>query len=288
MPLPVSETLTRRTAPEPWTLAGRTFAWGERTYVMGILNVTPDSFSDGGRVAPEAAIAHGLRLIAEGADVLDVGGESTRPGSTPVSAEEELSRILPVIRALAEHGAVLSVDTFKPEVAEKALAAGAAMINDITGLRNPEMLDVAARHQAPVIAMHMQGTPQTMQDDPRYDDVVREVRGMLVAAVLKARARGVKVMIDPGPGFGKTVEHNLELLRHLNELHVEGCPTLLATSRKGFIGKVLDLPVNERVEGTMATVALGVSQGVDMVRVHDVKEAVRTVRVADAIVRGRP
>jgi dihydropteroate synthase len=255
---------------------------------MGVVNVTPDSFSDGGRVEPAVAIAHAERLIAEGADVLDIGGESTRPGSAPVSAEEELSRILPVVRALADRGAVISVDTCKPEVADQALAAGAALINDITGLRDPEMLAVAARHHAPVIAMHMQGTPQTMQDDPRYDDVVAEVRAMLVDAVLRARAKGVKVMIDPGPGFGKTVEHNLTLLRHLDRLHVEGCPTLLATSRKGFIGKVLDLPVNERLEGSMATVALGVARGADMVRVHDVKEAVRTVRVADAIVRGRP
>lgn len=283
-----SETYPRLTRPAPWTLAGRNFAWGERTYVMGIVNVTPDSFSDGGRMDPALAIAHAERLLADGADVLDVGGESTRPGSMPVSADEELSRILPVVRALAARGAVISVDTCKPEVADQALRAGAALINDITGLRDPEMLEVAARHRAPAIAMHMRGTPRTMQDDPRYDDVVAEVRAVLVDAVLKARAKEVKVMIDPGPGFGKTVEHNLTLLRHLDRLHVEGCPTLLATSRKGFIGKVLDLPVHERLEGTMTTVALGVSQGADMVRVHDVKEAVRTVRVADAIVRGRP
>ncbi|MNR81312.1 Dihydropteroate synthase [compost metagenome] len=283
--MPLMEPRTRLSAPEPWTLKGRDFIWGARTYVMGIVNVTPDSFSDGGRVDPAAAIAHAERLLADGADLLDIGGESTRPGSVPVSAEEELARILPVIRALAARGAALSVDTFKPEVAAQALEAGADLINDISGLRDPEMLAVAARYGAPVIAMHMQGMPQTMQDDPRYDDVVSEVHAELVEAVRKARARGVKVMVDPGIGFGKTQEHNLTLLRHLDRLHVEGCPMLLGTSRKGFIGKLLDLPVNERVEGTMATVALGVSQGVDVVRVHDVKEAVRTVKVADAIAR---
>ncbi len=288
MPLLERETHPRLPIPEPWTLAGRSFVWGARTYVMGIVNVTPDSFSDGGRMDPEAAIAHAERLLAEGADILDLGGESTRPGSQPVSAEVELARLLPVIRALAERGAVISVDTFKPEVADRALEAGAAIINDISGLRDPAMLDVAVRHRAPVIAMHMQGTPQTMQDDPRYADVVAEVHAELAAAVRQARARGVAVMVDPGIGFGKTQEHNLTLLRHLDRLHVEGCPMLLGTSRKGFLGKILDLPVHERVEGTMATVALGVSQGVDVVRVHDVKEAVRTVRVADAIVRGRP
>jgi len=283
--MPLLEARSRQSAPEPWTLMGRRFVWGERTYVMGIVNVTPDSFSDGGRTAPEAAIAHAEQLLADGADMLDIGGESTRPGSLPVSADEELARILPVIRTLAARGIVLSVDTFKPEVAAQALEAGAAIINDISGLRDPAMLDVAARFGAPVIAMHMQGTPQTMQDDPRYDDVVSEVHRELEAAVRKARARGVAVMVDPGIGFGKTQEHNLTLLRHLDRLHVDGCPMLLGTSRKGFIGRLLDLPVDERVEGTMATVTLGVSQGVDVVRVHDVKEAVRTVRVADAIAR---
>lgn len=279
---------TRASAPEPWRLAGRDFVWGARTYVMGILNVTPDSFSDGGRLDPDAAIAHGLHLLQEGADLIDVGGESTRPGSEPVSVDVELERVIPVVRALAEAGAVISIDTCKPEVAEAAIRAGAALINDITGLRQPEMLDVAERLGAPVVAMHMQGMPRTMQRDPRYGDVVAEVHAELEAAARRARERGVKVMVDPGIGFGKTLEHNLALLRHLDQLHVPACPMLLGTSRKGFIGMLLDLPVQERVEGTMATVALGVSQGVDVMRVHDVREAVRTVRVADAIVRGRP
>lgn len=288
MPLVETETRATQPAPEPWRLKGRTLAWGERTYVMGIVNVTPDSFSDGGRLDPAAALAHARRLLAEGADVLDVGGESTRPGSTPVSADQELDRILPVIRALADQGALVSVDTCKPEVADAALAAGAAILNDITGLRQPAMLEVVRRHGAPAIAMHMQGEPRTMQDDPRYDDVVAEIHAELAAAAQRARAHGIPVMVDPGPGFGKTVEHNLTLLRHLDRLRVEGCPLLLATSRKGFIGKVLDLPVDQRVEGTMATLALGVAKGCDMVRVHDVEAAVRTVRMADAIVRGRP
>lgn len=273
----------------PWTLGKRTFAWGTRTFVMGILNVTPDSFSDGGaHEAFEAAVRHAERMLDEGADLLDIGGETTRPGAESVPLEIELARVLPIVRHLAAHtDAVLSVDTCKPEVAEAALAAGAHLINDVTGLRSPEMIRVLARAGAPAVAMHMQGTPQTMQLDPRYEDVVREVRAELAAAFARARAAGVtRVIVDPGFGFGKTLEHNLELMRHLSAFRELGGPLLVATSRKGFIGKILDLPVSERVEGTMATVTLAVAQGADMVRVHDVKEAVRTVRVADAVMRG--
>lgn len=285
MPLVESQTHSPLSAPEPWTLGGKRFAWGTRTFVMGIVNVTPDSFSDGGRVEAEAALEHAARLLADGADLLDVGGESTRPGSEPVAAEVEIARVLPVVRALAERGAVVSIDTCKPEVARAAIAAGAALINDITGLKQPEMLAVAREFGVPVVAMHMQGKPRTMQADPRYQDVVREVRSELEAAAERGREAGVRVMTDPGIGFGKTMEHNLTLLRELGRMRVAGCPLLLGTSRKGFLGAILDLPVGERVEGTMATVALGVAQGVDMVRVHDVREAVRTVRVADAILR---
>ncbi len=273
----------------PWTIGKRSFDWGTRTFVMGILNVTPDSFSDGGAHDQfERAIAHAERLLAEGADILDIGGETTRPGSEGVSLELELARVLPVVRHLAAHtDAVLSIDTSKPEVAEAALAAGAHLINDVTGLGSPEMLRVLEQAGAPAVAMHMQGTPATMQVDPRYDDVVREVRAALAQALETARAAGVaRVMVDPGIGFGKTQEHNLELMRHLAEFRALGAPLLVGTSRKGFIGKILDLPVDERVEGTMATVSLAVAQGADVVRVHDVKEAVRTVRVADAVVRG--
>lgn len=287
----MQQTLRLATLPglAPWTLGSRTFEWGTRTFVMGILNVTPDSFSDGGtHEGLPAAIAHAERLLAEGADILDIGGESTRPGSESVPVEVEIARVVPVVQYLAAHtDAVLSIDTCKPEVAAAALAAGAHLINDITGLCSPEMLRVLARTGAPAVAMHMQGTPRTMQAAPHYADVVQEVRAELAETLATARELGVeRVMVDPGIGFGKSVEHNLELLRHLAEFRMLGPPLLVGTSRKGFIGKILDLPVHERVEGTMATMALAVAQGADVVRVHDVKETVRTVRMADAIVRG--
>lgn len=287
----MQHTLRLATLPgiAPWTMGARTFAWGTRTFVMAILNVTPDSFSDGGEHALfPAAVAHAERLLAEGADILDVGGESTRPGSLAVPVAVEIERVVPVVRHLATHtDAVISVDTCKPEVAEAALAAGAHLVNDVMGLRAPEMRRVLARTGAPAVAMHMQGTPRTMQDAPTYGDVVAEVRAELAATLEAARAEGLgRVMVDPGIGFGKTLAHNLELMRHLGEFRRLGVPLLVGTSRKGFIGKVLDLPVTDRVEGTMATVSLAVAQGADVVRVHDVKEAVRTVRMADAVVRG--
>ncbi|MBO9540356.1 dihydropteroate synthase [bacterium] len=256
---------------------------------MGILNVTPDSFSDGGTHGTvEAALSHARRMLAEGADFIDVGGESTRPGAVPVSVEDECARVVPVIRALAaETDAALSIDTFKPEVALAALEAGAHLVNDISGLEQPAMRRAIARHKAAAVAMHMQGTPQTMQQAPHYDDVVREVRAYLEDKLVEAKAEGLdRVALDPGIGFGKTLEHNLALLRHLAVFKELGAPVLLGTSRKGFIGQLLDLPVDQRVEGTMATVALAVRDGVDIVRVHDVREAVRTVTIADAVVRG--
>lgn len=255
---------------------------------MGILNVTPDSFSDGGTHGTvEAALAHARRMLAEGADLIDLGGESTRPGAQPVSIEEECARVVPVIRALvAETDAAISIDTCKAEVALAAFEAGAHLVNDISGLESPAMRRAIARHKAAAIAMHMQGTPRTMQQAPRYDDVVTEVRAYLAARLAEARADGLdRVAVDPGIGFGKTQAHNLALLHHLADFATLGAPLLLGTSRKGFIGQILDLPVDQRVEGTMATVALAVRDGVDIVRVHDVKEAVRTVRVADAVVR---
>lgn len=270
-----------------WTIGPRRFDWGRRTYVMGIVNVTPDSFSDGGRhLDPRGAIAHAERLLSEGADLLDIGGESTRPGSEPVPADVELGRIIPIIKALSGC-TVISVDTTKPEVARAALEAGAHMINDVSGLRHPAMRSILREYAVPAIAMHMQGKPSTMQEDPRYDDVVAAVRDYLLRAVASAKVEGLEqVMIDPGIGFGKTLEHNLALLRQLGKLRVQGAPLVLGTSRKGFLGVLLDLPPAERIEGTMATVSLAIAEGVDMVRVHDVKEAVRTVKVADAIVRG--
>lgn len=258
---------------------------------MGVLNTTPDSFSDGGSCPDLAAyLAKARGMLAAGADLIDVGGESTRPGAVPISVEVELSRLIPVIRALAaETEAVISVDTSKPAVAAAAVQAGAHLINDVTGLRSPAMRQAIARLGVPAIAMHMQGTPDTMQHDPRYGDVVSDVRAALADSLHLAQGAGIdRVLIDPGIGFGKTLAHNLDLLRRLGELKYLGAPLMVGTSRKGFIGQVLDLPVDERIEGTMATVSLAIAQGADLVRVHDVLAAVRTARMADAIVRGTP
>ncbi|HVS14036.1 MAG TPA: dihydropteroate synthase [Thermoanaerobaculia bacterium] len=272
-------------------LLRHTLAQG-RTLVMGVLNVTPDSFSDGGRFATvEAAVEQARRLVAEGADLLDVGGESTRPGSAEVPAAEELRRILPVIERVrdltGEHGAVpISVDTAKPEVADAALGAGAAMVNDVTGL-GPEMLEVAARHRAAGIAMHMQGTPRTMQVAPRYDDVVAEVAAFLAERAAAAGEAGVEAVLDPGIGFGKTVEHNLELLRNLDRLVALGRPVLVGASRKAFLGTLSGAPVEERVEATAAAHTAAILAGAQVVRVHDVLAGRRAAAVADAIARAR-
>ena|GEM_PF-65452 len=265
---------------------------GRRTAVMGVLNVTPDSFSDGGlHLDPEAAVARARQMVTEGVDIIDVGGESTRPGARPVPAAEELERVLPVIERLAgEVVAPLSIDTYKADVAERALAAGAHLINDVSGLRfDPGIADVAAAHDAPLVLMHMRGTPQDMQLNPTYDDVVADILDFLDGAIARAVQAGVprdQLLVDPGIGFGKTLDHNLELLRELAAFGLTGCPVLLGPSRKSFIGRLLDLPPVERVEGTLAAVALGVQAGAAVVRVHDVEAARRTARVADAIVRG--
>lgn len=259
---------------------------------MGIVNVTPDSFSDGGRFLDhEQAIRHGLRLVEEGADVLDIGGESTRPDSVPVPLKEELRRIIPVVKALAARvRAAISVDTSKADVAREALEAGATMINDVTALRDPQMGRVIARATASVVLMHMRGTPQTMQRAPRYRDVVQDVRAFLAEAIRRAKAAGIRsgrMWIDPGLGFGKTVEHNLQLLRRLDALAGLGVPIVVGPSRKSFIGKVLDVEVSERLSGTLACVAAAVQQGARMVRVHDVKEIAQFLRMQDAIRRQR-
>ena len=275
----------------PLRVAGRTLDLGERTYVMGVLNVTPDSFSDGGRWAdPERAAARGREMRDRGADIIDVGGESTRPGAEPVPADEEARRVVPVVERLAgDPDAIISVDTSKAEVARRALDAGAHMINDVTGLTgDPEMARLAAERGVPVVVMHMRGTPRDMQDDPYYEDVVGEVIASLERSLELARAAGVdeeQVLVDPGIGFGKRLQDNLDLLRHLEELKVLGRPILVGTSRKSFIGAILDLPVEERLEGTAATVALGIAAGARVVRVHDVPEMVRVARMTDAIVR---
>ena len=267
--------------------------WGKRTYVMGIVNVTPDSFSgDGLGYDVEVALEQALRFQAEGADIIDVGGESTRPGSAPVDSDEEKRRVIPVIRLLASRLDIpISVDTYKHEVAREALAAGAAMINDVWGLKQDRaqalpseegLAALAAREGVPIILMHN-------QKDTSYTDLVPEVLASLRASLGQALEAGVSsenVILDPGLGFGKGPEHNLEILRRLGEFRALGLPILVGTSRKSTIGIVLDLPVEERLEGTAATVALAIAHGADIVRVHDVKAMTRVARMSDAIVRG--
>ncbi len=253
-----------------------TLALGDRPLVMGVLNVTPDSFSDGGLFdRPHRAIEQARRMAGEGADLIDVGAESTRPGATPVDLEDELERLLPVIEGIArlDLGAPLSVDTAKPEAADRALGAGAGMINDVSGA-GEAMLKVAARHGAPVVAMHMRGEPRTMQRAPRYDDVAGEIRGYLAGRVAAGRGFGVKVLVDPGIGFGKTLEHNLDLLANLHELRELGAPIVLGVSRKSFLDRLLDgVPVGERLAGTLAVNGwAAATDAVDILRVHDVRE----------------
>jgi len=263
-----------------------------RTHVMGILNVTPDSFSDGGLYAhTDKALAHAREMAAAGADILDIGGESTRPGARPLPEEEELHRIIPVIERLsAELTLPISVDTYKAKVAKKAFEAGASIVNDISGLRfSPDMARVAADFGAVVIIMHIKGTPRDMQQAPVYSDVVGEVLSYLdegIDIAVKAGVDREKVLIDPGIGFGKTLEHNLAILGRLDEFRGLGRPIVLGTSRKKFIGAVLDISVPEqRVDGTAATVALGIERGASVVRVHDVKRMAQVARMTDAIVR---
>lgn len=254
--------------------------------VMGVLNVTPDSFSDGGRwLDPDAAIEHGLELVAEGAAIVDVGGESTRPGAEPVDPVEETRRVVPVIEALVPHVRV-SVDTRHAAVAEAAIAAGATLVNDVSA----SLHEVVAGAGSGVgfVAMHMRGDPRTMQDDPRYDDVVAEVRSFLVTRATAAREAGVEeVWVDPGIGFGKTLEHNLALLAHLSEIVATGFPVLVGTSRKGFLGRLLGgAPVDDRLEASVATATWAMWQGAHMVRAHDVRATVHAARVvAGDIVR---
>ena len=247
---------------------------------MGVLNVTPDSFSDGGRwLDPDAAVAHGRALAAEGADVVDVGGESTRPGAAEVPVEEELRRVVPVIEALAPTVRV-SIDTRKREVAEAALDAGASIVNDVSA----SLYDVAAVHEAGWVAMHMRGTPLTMQQEAAYDDVVSEVREFLVHRVRLALAAGVREFwIDPGLGFAKTADHNLSLLARLDELVATGHPVLVGASRKSFIGRLTgDAPVDDRLEGSLALAVWAMEKGVAMVRVHDVRATVQAARLVAA------
>jgi dihydropteroate synthase len=271
---------------------GKLLDLGSRTHIMGILNVTPDSFSDGGRyIDAEKALAHAQEMAASGADIIDIGGESTRPGAEPLSEEEELARIIPLIERLSSELSVpLSVDTYKSTVAQKALEAGASIVNDISGLRfSPDMAKIVADYGAAVIIMHIKGTPRDMQQNPVYKDVVEEVLSYLGEGIELAGKAGVdreKILIDPGIGFGKTLEHNLTLLNRLDEFRGLGRPIVLGTSRKKFIGAVLDIPVPEqRVDGTAATVAIGIERGAGVVRVHDVARMTHVARMTDAIVR---
>jgi len=271
---------------------GRSLDCAAATLVMGILNVTPDSFSDGGRFFErKEAIAHGERMASEGADIIDVGGESTRPGSEPVSAQEEKRRVLPVIEALVHQTDVpVSIDTQKAEVAEAALDAGAAMVNDVSALRtDPAMAALLAERRVPLCLMHMQGRPKTMQQRPTYAEVVTDIMEWLSGRLQYATEAGIdagRTIIDPGFGFGKTLQHNLELLRRLHEFHALGRPVLVGTSRKSMLGAILGPDPELRLNGTLATVACAVMAGCHIVRVHDVRPAKQVIAVCEAIRKG--
>ena len=256
---------------------------------MGVLNVTPDSFSEGGKfLSPDRAFEHAEAMAAEGADLIDIGGESSRPGSEPITAEEEIRRVVPVIERVAQYlNLPVSIDTYKSEVARAALSAGAKIINDITALRHdPKMTEVAGNGRIPVILMHMQGTPKTMQINPTYDSVIDDINLFFRERMDAVRNAGLQedcLILDPGIGFGKTTEQNLEILRSLHRLRNLRRPLLVGPSRKSFIGQVLGLPIDDRLEGTSAAVAAAVLGGASIVRVHDVKAMVRVVRMADSI-----
>lgn len=277
--------MTETAQPQPMTIGGREFIWGRRTYVMGVVNVTPDSFSgDGLAYDVAAAVSQGTRMCRDGADIIDVGGESTRPGFQSVPAGEEIERTVPVIERLAREVDIpVSIDTYKAEVARAALDAGASLVNDVHGFRRePEVAAVAAEASVPAVAMHN-------QRDREFHDVIGDITVGLVESLRIAREHGLpdeRVIIDPGFNFGWTEEQALEMLRRLSELRTLGRPLLVGTSRKSTIGVVLGLPVEQRLEGTAATVALAIANGADIVRVHDVKEMSRVACMADAVVRG--
>lgn len=292
--------MTSRPKLSPTSCGSLTFEWGTRTYIMGIVNVTPDSFSGDGVLDPEQAIARGLYLAEHGADLLDVGGESTRPGSTPVDVDEELRRVLPVIGGLAQRvQAPISIDTYRAAVADAACEAGASMVNDVWGFRrDPDLSRVVARHGVCAVAMHNRpakaarvGGVHALLPEVEYSDVVADIVRELresVDILQEAAVKREKIIVDPGIGFGKTPEQNIEILARLDEFHALGLPLLLGTSRKSFIGIALGgLPPTERLEGTAATVALGIRHGADIVRVHDLPAMARVARMADAVVRGR-
>ena len=283
------------------------FAWGSRTFIMGILNITPDSFSGDGLMTRQdtvaAALEQALEFTSAGADILDIGGESTRPGSQPLSAGEELERVIPVVEALVEAklGIIISIDTYKAVVAEAALKAGADWVNDVWGLRaDPDLAEVVSRRQAPLVLMHNRSKPADAELRQKlggryvgvqYDNLVEDVKNELMVSVNLAHAAGItddKIILDPGIGFGKTVEQNLELIDRLAEMRALGYPLLLGPSRKAFIGYTLDVPPDQRLEGTAAAVAVGITRGADIVRVHDVATMIRVARMTDAMVRRAP
>ncbi|MCD6080419.1 MAG: dihydropteroate synthase [Candidatus Omnitrophica bacterium] len=265
--------------------------FGSRTFIMGILNITPDSFSDGGKYLDiSKAVDRAMELVDQGVDIIDIGGESTRPGAKSVSVDEELQRVIPVITAIRKKINIpLSIDTQKAEVAKQAIKAGADIINDVSALRfDPIMAEVVRKFNVPVILMHMKGRPRTMQTAPKYGDVVSEIYNFLANRIEWAKQRGIdedKIIIDPGIGFGKTLEHNLEILRRLREFRSLGRPILIGTSRKSFIGIILNLPPQERLNGTLASCALAIANGADILRVHDVKEVKELAKVMDRLVR---
>lgn len=290
-------------------IGSHTFDWGSRTYVMGILNITPDSFSGDGILAlsgasvkseVEEALEQAKHFLAHGADILDVGGESTRPGSQTVGAHEEIERVVPVVQALVQEfpEAIISVDTYKARVAEEAFRAGAHILNDVWALRaDPEIASVAKRFNVPVILMHNRSSPASVEVRAQlgnayigseYDDLIQDVKRELLVSVGLAKKAGIEerlIILDPGIGFGKTREHNLELINRLDQIRALGYPVLLGPSRKSFIGFTLDLPPDQRVEGTAAAISVGIVRGADIIRVHDVKEMARVAKMADAIVR---
>jgi dihydropteroate synthase len=267
----------------------RTFTLGKQTLLMGVLNITPDSFSDGGLFFDkEKAIAQGLRMVEEGADFIDIGGESTRPGSQPLGLDEELRRVIPVIEFLAgEVDVPISIDTYKSTVAEKAIEAGAQIINDISGLHlDPSLSQVAAKEDVPLVLMHIRGNPETMQKDVHYESLFSEIIQYVRDSIQMAESAGVnpeQIIVDPGIGFGKTVEDNLRILKNLQEFKILGKPLLLGTSRKSFIGKILNADVTERLEGTLSSIVIGVLNGAHIIRCHDVLQAKRAIAIADAV-----
>jgi dihydropteroate synthase len=267
----------------------RTLTLGKRTLLMGVLNVTPDSFSDGGLFFDKnKAISHGLRMVEEGADIIDIGGESTKPGSKPIELEEELRRVMPVIESIAkEVDVTISIDTYKSTVAQRAIEAGAEIVNDISGLHfDPDLAKVAAKGNIPLILMHIRGTPETMQKNVHYDSIFSEILQYLKDSIQRAESAGLdprQIIIDPGIGFGKTVKDNLLIIKNLHEFRILGRPILLGTSRKSFIGKILNTEVEDRLEGTLSSIAIGVLNGAHIIRCHDVNQAKKAITVADAI-----